>query len=248
MSVKYDQIADVYASARQNYATRRFQDFWFAAILDLAALPPDAVVLDCMSGSCEFARIARPRVGQLHAVDISPGILNSANVFELPTSRTCGDAHQLPFAANSFDAVFVIGGLHHQRLTFESILSELHRVLKPDGCLICTEPADDNPAIYALRELAHRLSDLYEAGERGFAANDLRSAFEHAGFVEVRVRRSGYAAYTLIGNTDVLPLFARLRSDFIIDTLISVDRISPRIPLWNSLALALSVIGRAQKS
>ncbi|MEL6151488.1 MAG: class I SAM-dependent methyltransferase [Chloroflexota bacterium] len=247
LSPHYDRIADAYAAARRHYANRRYLAFQHEVMLqqvtdDLRQMR----VLDCMSGSCEFAYVARERVGSLHAVDISTGILQQATP-PLPTTRTCASALQLPFAPGTFDAVFISGGLHHIRADYETALEELHRVLKPGGWLVAAEPADDNPLIFAARSLLHIVNDLYEEGEAGFRREELEAGFRRNGFTNVSTHRHGYVAYTLIGNTDVFPLFTNLQSEAAIDALLKLDRLSPQVPLWRSMALAHITSGRCVK-
>ena len=53
-----------------------------------------------------------------------------------------GDVCNLPFPDQSFDVVCVQGGLHHLHLMddFEKTLSEIHRILRPDGRFVVVEP------------------------------------------------------------------------------------------------------------
>jgi len=53
------------------------------------------------------------------------------------------DAHTLEFEDNTFDAIYGAGILHH--LDLETALSEISRVLKPDGVMTFFEPLDINP-------------------------------------------------------------------------------------------------------
>lgn len=61
------------------------------------------------------------------------------------------DAHNLPFRAGSFDAVFGGHILHH--LDYDRALSEIRRVLRPGGVLVFVEPMDCNPVGWLVRAL-----------------------------------------------------------------------------------------------
>lgn len=50
------------------------------------------------------------------------------------------DAQRLPFPARQFDNVVMVDVLHHIEFPLHA-LREFHRVLRPDGRLICCEPA-----------------------------------------------------------------------------------------------------------
>ncbi len=123
------------------------RDFaWRVHAARLAALPEKATILDVCSGTGDFAiALSRqyPR-GRITGIDISPGMIAVGNSklgnFGLAGRaliRT-GDAQQLPFADNEFDAVTVGFGLRniHDR---PRALAEMFRVLKPGGRLVVLE-------------------------------------------------------------------------------------------------------------
>jgi SAM-dependent methyltransferase len=64
------------------------------------------------------------------------------------------DAHALEFPDRHFDVVFGSGILHH--LDLGLALSEVRRVLKPDGLMIFFEPLDNNPIGRIVRRLTPR--------------------------------------------------------------------------------------------
>lgn len=60
-------------------------------------------------------------------------------------------AEKLDYEDNSFDIVFGFAILHH--LELETALPELHRVLKPGGYAIFSEPLEGNPALKVYRNM-----------------------------------------------------------------------------------------------
>jgi len=56
-----------------------------------------------------------------------------------PARAVCGDAEALPFATGSYDRVICLNALHHVP-NIPSALSELARVLTPDGRVVFSEP------------------------------------------------------------------------------------------------------------
>jgi SAM-dependent methyltransferase len=244
--VHFDGLAALYSHVRQaTPANRYFYDFWSEQMLAQVPIPlTGSVTLDCMSGSCEFARVAGKRVGVLYATDISLGILQRAEADTQLAGRACADARLLPYGADTFDVAFVRGGLHHVPDTFVHVLAELHRVLKPGGWLVCSEPVDDNPIVQAARGFLHRISPHYDPEERGLRLLDLLRGFDEAGFSQIDVQPFGYVAYTLIGNMDVFPLFRRLRNKTCLRFLTWIDHVSPRVPGWRRLALTRMIRGR----
>jgi SAM-dependent methyltransferase len=62
-----------------------------------------------------------------------------------------GDFHALPFETNSFDVVFICSALHHT-WKYETVVSELQRVLAPGGLLLLlNEPCHRQCCFYGFR-------------------------------------------------------------------------------------------------
>ena len=57
----------------------------------------------------------------------------------LPTNLVCGDMRKLPWLGEFFDGAIAIQVLHHNRIAaIHETLSEVRRVLRPDGILFAT--------------------------------------------------------------------------------------------------------------
>jgi ubiquinone/menaquinone biosynthesis C-methylase UbiE len=85
---------------------------------------------------------ALQRLGFEHlaGVDLSPGLLAR---YSGPATLYVGDCRALRFDDRSIDAVTIHGGLHHLRELpgdLERVLSEVQRVLQPQGRLLAVEP------------------------------------------------------------------------------------------------------------
>lgn len=69
-----------------------------------------------------------------------------------------GDFHDLPFASDYFDVVYIFAALHHSR-DFKRVLSEVHRVMAPNGLLcVFQEPFKREACFYKFR--TNRLGKL----------------------------------------------------------------------------------------
>jgi ubiquinone/menaquinone biosynthesis C-methylase UbiE len=81
---------------------------------------------------------------------LNQGSKHAANVtFE--TEFHLMDANELTFPDESFDAVYGGAILHH--LDIEKSIGHIHRVLKPGGYIMFTEPLNMNPAYKIYRKL-----------------------------------------------------------------------------------------------
>ncbi len=99
-------------------------------------------------------------------IDISPEPLKKAKEEALRigvqgfTSFLVMDGENMEFEDNSFDLITCFGVLHH--LDIKKAYSELARVLKPGGRVICTEPLIHNPVFQLYRKLTPRLRTEWE--------------------------------------------------------------------------------------
>ncbi|MBL8228263.1 MAG: ubiquinone/menaquinone biosynthesis methyltransferase [Bryobacterales bacterium] len=105
---------------------------WKRVALREASLPHRARILDLACGTGDFSRLAAEQGATSVSADLTAGMLREAP--DLP-SRTCADAHSLPFADGSFDAVFIGYGVRNFT-ELSKALGEIRRVLKPGGKIV----------------------------------------------------------------------------------------------------------------
>jgi len=147
---------------------------WASPLLDTARVATGDRVLDVACGTGVLAREAQPRVapcGLVVGLDAMGGMLEVARELAPQIFWRQGDAQQLPFEAQAFDAVLCQFGL----MFFAdkpAALSEMHRVLVPAGRLAVAvfDGLEHNPT-YA-REVA-----LLERIAGSAAAEALRAPF-----------------------------------------------------------------------
>ena len=123
-------------------------------------------VLDFACGSGENGIYAATCGSSTLGIDISPeGVDNAnANAERMGVSNICEfqvmDGEDMKFEDNSFDLGIEYGALHHVDL--DAALSELARVLKPEGKMMCVEAMRHNPLIHWYRKKTPHLRTEWE--------------------------------------------------------------------------------------
>lgn len=193
----------------------------------VAAMGPlrSRAVLDYGCGHGMAAVVFARAGADVTAFDLSPGYVAEAEA----RAKTNGvavrfavaDAEELPFADNSFNAVWGNAILHH--LDLRRAGAELHRVLKPDGVAVFCEPWGGNPLLsFARRRLPYPGKDR-TADEQPLRKRDLAPLWEF--FPSLAVR--GHQLLGMLGRV--------VRSRMISRALGVADRglLAVAPPLWN---------------
>ena len=102
-----------------------------------ASLSPDMDVLEVATGTGLIAANIAASVRRVEATDFSPKMIEKAKKKKAPgnISFSVEDATELSFVDNSFDAVIISNALHIMPDPVK-VLSNISRVLKPNGLLI----------------------------------------------------------------------------------------------------------------
>jgi SAM-dependent methyltransferase len=137
-------LSDPWEAAYLRFETPRQEIRKFIARLNrLGATqwPRNAEIVELFCGRGN-GLIALERLGftSIEGVDLSPRLLAR---YRGPAKCIVGDCRKLPFAPRSKDVLIVQGGLHHLPALpddLEQTFSEMHRVLRNDGCVLLVEP------------------------------------------------------------------------------------------------------------
>ena len=126
----------------------------------------DLQVLDFACGSGENGIYSASCGANVIGIDISPeGVENATNNAEkFNVTKTCRfeemDGENMSFEDNTFDIAVEYGALHHVDL--DKALSELSRVIKPGGKMMCLEAMRHNPLIHNYRKRTPHLRTEWE--------------------------------------------------------------------------------------
>jgi ubiquinone/menaquinone biosynthesis C-methylase UbiE len=135
------------------------------------------------------------------------------------------DAEKLAFKDATFDAVICNGVLHH--LDLERAYSEIARVLKPNGRVLCIEALGHNPAIRLYRRLTPHLRTAWES-EHILRVGDVYRARKY--FCKVTAR------YLHLATIGAVPLRNTALFEPVLWILEMVDRAILRVPGVRRLA------------
>jgi malonyl-CoA O-methyltransferase len=205
MTLEYQAIADSFSAAADRYEDHAvLQKEVLNRLLErlddearLQADPPRRILdLGCGTGW------AVPRLRQqfpeaeIHALDFSPAMI--ARVPAVPGCQArVGDAHDLPYAEDSFDLVF--SNLMLQWTNEEQVLQEVRRVLKPGGILLASslgfstlhelrhswQAVDDKPHVNAFTDMRQVADGMLRLGYSQVVANSETIVLTYATVVDL---------------------------------------------------------------
>lgn len=191
MNADIREIAATFDARSASYARNGWHRRCAERLVELCQLRPGAQVLDAGTGT-GFAALAAARVvggdGQVHGVDISPGMLREARA-ALTQSGLANvnlveaDAVRLPqYGSETFDAITCAAGLLYMPVA--DALREWHRLLKRGGLVaFSTMRAGSPPGGRIFRGCATAFGIfLRDPSEPLGSVSACRQALEGAGF------------------------------------------------------------------
>ncbi|HET7216531.1 MAG TPA: class I SAM-dependent methyltransferase [Vicinamibacterales bacterium] len=165
--------------------------FDFAVACQLLAPRPDDRVLDFAAGTCWASELLARLGVRTVSVDLSLEMMRRGRqrlaadgrlVFRDQASFVTARGQVLPFVAGSFDGVLCMNALHHLP-SYAAVLREMHRILKPGGRAVFSEPgtrhARDPLAQFRMRE--------ERVLEKSVSLPVIRRLAMDAGFTRMRV-------------------------------------------------------------
>ncbi|MBU1858307.1 MAG: class I SAM-dependent methyltransferase [Verrucomicrobia bacterium] len=169
-------------------------------------------ILDFGCGNGENGLYAAQCGAETEGIDISPeGVANAnLNASQAGLADHCHfkvmDGENMTFPDSTFDLAVEYGALHHVDL--DKAMSELCRVLKPDGEMICVEALRHNPLIHWYRTRTMHLRTQWEV-EHILSVKDLDIVRKYFQEVEVKFFHLAVLAAVPLRKT---PLFKPLRA------------------------------------
>lgn len=157
---KKEQVTQMFDAISNNYdGLNRVISFgidikWRKRVVALLKKKKPSTILDIATGTGDLAiNMIQTGADKIVGLDISPGMLEVGKnkVLDKKLEKTIemvvGDSENLPFLENSFDAVTVAFGVRNFE-TLEKGLSEIYRVLKPNGTFVVLETSVPTKTLY----------------------------------------------------------------------------------------------------
>jgi ubiquinone/menaquinone biosynthesis C-methylase UbiE len=145
-------------------------------------------VLELGCGTGYFTKELAQTDAHITAIDISPALIKEAEkTITRPNVKfAIGNAYQMSFKDETFDAVVGSSVLHH--LDVEKAITEIHRVLKPGGIMTFTEPNMMNPQIALQKNIPFIKKKMGDSpDETAFFRWSLRKKLIRHGFQQVKI-------------------------------------------------------------
>lgn len=127
---------------------------WRKRVVALVGLKNPESILDIATGTGDLAiNMVQTGAKEIIGLDISPGMLEigrrkiAAKKLDHTIKMVVGDSENLPFEANSFDAITVAFGVRNFE-NLEKGLSEIYRVLKINGTFVVLETSNPTKTPY----------------------------------------------------------------------------------------------------
>jgi len=227
----YEQLAPAYVRNLGEEHTRQYMEYLDRKLIALIGEQRLKSVAEICCGAGEAFEILGTKPALGIGVDVSTAMLEHARK-AIPGSHRLfvqGDAVNLPLADAQFDAVFMLGGIHHVNDRVR-LFSEIRRILRPDGCFYWREPVDDFAPWRLARSLIYRWASALEEGtEHPLRYRQTIAEMGAAGFRITQWHTLGFLGYCFLMNSDVL----------------AVNRVWARVPFIRTLTRAAAALDDA---
>lgn len=142
------------------------------------------MLLDAGCGTAPMLSLLTREYPDKHFVglDLTPEMINKAKEKNLPnTELIVGDCENLPFEAETFDAIINSQSFHHYPDP-QSFFDSVYRVLKPGGCLILRDNTGPKWIMWVMNRILLPLANLIGHGDvKGYLIPEVREMCERAG-------------------------------------------------------------------
>jgi len=156
-------------------------------------------ILDAMCASGTETGYLINQGANVVGIDISQ---KNAEEYKRRWGKSCflDSIHKTKFSDNTFDAVYICGGLHHVLPLLNETILEIYRILKPGGFFYFVEPNKDT-WVNGLRKFWYKVDKKFTDDEEAISYNDTLRPLLSIGFKEKSLNYGGNIAYIIIGQS-----------------------------------------------
>jgi len=206
----YDRIVAAYDVHYDDPWSRRYRDQFIDGPLFEGLDLRGRAVLEAMCGSGLTTPALLARGAQVTGLDISPACIESFRNRWPECRSACASIAHSGLPSEAFDAVAVVGGLHHLQPDIDPAIEEIHRLLKPGGSFCFFEPHTGSlPDLF--RQQWYKRDHLFEDNEAAIDLERLKRTHAHR-FEFVREIYGGNLGFLLVFNSFIFRIPVRLKS------------------------------------
>jgi SAM-dependent methyltransferase len=205
----YEQLAPRYEASYGDRWSREYRGRFVHGPMTAGVPLEGACILEAMCGSGQLAEYLVARGANVTGIDVASAEIDLFRQRLPGSTAIVGSILDTGLPNETFDAVMVVGALHHVHPYVEQAVDEIHRILRPGGFFCFLEPHVGSLP-NAIRRLWYRLDPLFEDNE---AAIDLDHLMDHKRhrFEFVTTSYSGSLAFLLVYNSLVFRVPATVK-------------------------------------
>lgn len=153
-------------------------------------------LLDCGCGTAPMLTLLQKKYPHRHytGIDLTPEMIEAARAKNMPgVELVVGDCEDLPFPAESFDAVICCQSFHHYP-NVQAFFHSVYRVLRPGGRLILRDmTANTAAARWFFNHIELPVINLAGHGDvRVYSVEEVRALCQKAGLVLESGEKRGF--------------------------------------------------------
>jgi len=224
---RYDAEASQHAEHYNDEYTQMYRDEFIRGPLFKENLK-GMYILDAMCASGIETGYLIKKGAKVVGVDISQ---KNVNEYNKRWGKSCflNSIHKTDFSNNTFDAIYICGGLHHVLPLLNETILEIHRILKPGGLFYFVEPNKDT-WVNKIRKLWYSIDSKFADDEEAISYNNTLKPFLSKGFKEKSLNFGGNIAYIVIAQSLALGIPKRYKK-YLTPITFFLERVFSKLPI-----------------
>ena len=221
----YDRIAVEYEAHYGDPCSQRYRDKFYHQAMFKGMNLSGMKVIEAMCGSGHTTQYLVSQGAQVTGLDISDEAIKAFNRRWPESQAVRASMLDSGLNSDSYDAVAIVGGLHHLHPNVDDAIDEIHRILRPGGYLCFVEPHKGSfPDL--IRQLWYKHDHLFADNEEAIDLSEMKRKFASR-FTFNRERYLGNVAYLLVLNSMVFRVPLTLKPFYAPPLLLLESFISP---------------------